>query len=75
MEAREPKFWGQFYLPSPHHKLCLQFSKCSLFLFSFADIAVVIMVDVEEVEAAVAQAEGVHCLLVLGPGEGPVLAE
>jgi|UniRef100_A0A804RB66 hypothetical protein len=73
VEAREPKFWGQVYPPSPHCALCLQFSKCFLF-FSFTDIAVAIMVDVEEVEAAVAQAERVHCLLVLGPGEGPVLA-
>jgi hypothetical protein len=37
----------------------------------FADIAVV---DMEEVKAAVAEAERVHRLLVFGPGEGPVLA-
>jgi hypothetical protein len=36
----------------------------------FGDIAVV---DMEEVKAAVAEAERVH-RLVLGPGEGPVLA-
>jgi hypothetical protein len=41
---------------------------------SFTDIAVGIIVNMEEVKAAVAQAERVHCLLILSPGEGAVLA-
>jgi hypothetical protein len=41
---------------------------------SFADIAVGIIVNMEEIKAAVAQAKRVHCLLILGPGEGAVLA-
>jgi hypothetical protein len=58
------------YLSLQHKLSACSSATFSLFLFSFA---VVIMADVEEVEAAVAEAEGVHCLLVLGPGEGPVL--
>uniref|UniRef100_A0A0A9H6F9 Uncharacterized protein n=1 Tax=Arundo donax TaxID=35708 RepID=A0A0A9H6F9_ARUDO len=74
MEARMPKFGDNSTYRVPHHMFCLQLSKCSLFLFTSVDIAAVIIIDVEEVEAAVAQAECVHCRLVLIPGEGPVLA-